>query len=289
MLVTDAQVHLWEPSRADRTWPPGTEVSAQHGVRLHGFSAEEMLAEMSAAGVHRAVIVPPSWVGENNATALEAAQKYPNSFAVMGRFDPRAPDAATQLAGWLKKPHMLGIRMTFNPTRFARWLDDGSLNPFFAAAERLGIPLMLSVPGMAVKVQPIAERHPGLTIIVDHMGLVTGAVGAAAFVGFDALLSLGRYPNVLIKVSSSPSYSTQPYPYGDLHDALRRVYGSFGSRRILWGSDITRLPGSYRECLTLYQEALDFLGAEDKEWITGKALAEALRWPEEGWAPDDSG
>jgi len=241
-----------------------------------------MLAEMAAAGVQRAVIVPPSWVGENNATALEGAGKYPGRFAVMGRFDPRAQDASAQLESWLKQPHMLGIRMTFNPTRFAGWLDDGSLNPFWGAAERLGIPLMLSVPGMAAKVRPIAERHPGLTVVVDHMGLVTGTVGAAAFAGFDDLLALARYPKVLVKVSSSPSYSTQPYPHKDLHAPLRRVYDNFGPRRMLWGSDITRLPGTYRECLALYQEALDFLSAEDKEWITGKALAEALHWPEDG-------
>ena len=53
----------------------------------NGYSAEEMLAEMDAAGVDRAVIVPPTYVGEGNETALEVHQQYPKRFAIMGRFD----------------------------------------------------------------------------------------------------------------------------------------------------------------------------------------------------------
>jgi hypothetical protein len=31
--------------------------------------------------------------------------------------------------------------------------------------------------------------------------------------------------------------------------------------------------------LAQFQEGLDFLSAEDKEWILGKSLAEVLKWP----------
>src|ERR1022692_1177944 len=84
MLITDAQVHLWEADRPDRPWP-GKPQRPPH--RPNGFSAEEMLAEMDAAGVDRAMIVPPTWVGENNTMAIEAATKYRDRFAVVGRFD----------------------------------------------------------------------------------------------------------------------------------------------------------------------------------------------------------
>jgi hypothetical protein len=49
---------------------------------------------------------------------------------------------------------------------------------------------------------------------------------------------------------------------------------------MLWGADRSRLTSTYRECLDLFREGLDFLSAEDREWILGKALAEALNWPE---------
>ena len=45
--------------------------------------------------------------------------------------------------------------------------------------------------------------------------------------------------------------------------------------------DITQLTkNTYAECLRLWQEGLPFLSAEDKDWILGRAAAEALNWPE---------
>jgi hypothetical protein len=91
-----------------------------------------MLKEMDAAGVDRAVIVPPTWAGDSNEWGLDVAAMYPNRFAVVGRFDAKAPDARRQLVGWLKQPHMLGVRMSFHVRPFIDWLDDSSLDWFWA-------------------------------------------------------------------------------------------------------------------------------------------------------------
>jgi predicted TIM-barrel fold metal-dependent hydrolase len=279
VLITDAQVHVWEVSRPDRPWPAGGR-TAPH--RPNGLGAEEMLGEMDAIGVDRAVIVPPSWVGESNDTALEASAKYPDRFAVMGRFDPEAPDGEARLASWLSQPHMLGIRFTFNTPRFLTWLDDGTLDWLWAACERLGIPLMAFFNGEAMlrKAAPIAARHPGLTLVIDHMGRVSDLKGPAAFADLDALLALAQYPKVYVKTTTVPGYSAEAYPFRDIQPYVKRIYDAFGPRRLFWGSDITRLPGSYRECLQLFQEGLDFLSADDKEWLLGKALASICNWPE---------
>ena len=50
---------------------------------------------------------------------------------------------------------------------------------------------------------------------------------------------------------------------------------------MLWGADLSRLRGSYRDSLAQFQEAIDFLQA-DKEWILGKSLADVLNWPDAG-------
>jgi predicted TIM-barrel fold metal-dependent hydrolase len=277
MLVTDAQIHLWDIDRPERPWPKDAR-SKPH--RPGAFLAPDMLAEMDAAGVDRAVIVPPSWAGESNELALEAAAAHPNRFAVMGRFDPLAPGALDQLASWRQRPGLLGIRHTFNTPTFRSWLDDDTLEPFWTAAERAGLPLMCQFSTMLEKVPPIAERHPDLTIVIDHMGRLSGQKGAAAWTDLPLLLALARYPKVTVKMTSAPSYSVEPYPHRDQHTYLRQIFDAFGPRRLLWGSDITRLPGTYRHCLTLFQEELDFLSADDQEWILGKSIASICNWPE---------
>jgi predicted TIM-barrel fold metal-dependent hydrolase len=279
MLVTDAQVHLWEAERPERPWP---KPQARPPHRPNGFSAEEMLAEMDAAGVDRAIIVPPTWAGESNDWALEMAARYPKRFAVVGRFDAKAPDARQQLAGWLQHKHMLGVRMSFHVKPFVDWLSDGSLDWFWAECDRLALPSMALVPGIVGRLRPVLARHPELRILIPHMGCPLDIRGAAAFAGIEDLLDLARYPNVTVMVSSAPCFSNQPYPFADLHPYLRRIYDVYGPRRMLWGADLSRLTSSYSECLDLFRHALDFLSNDDKEWILGRALSEALNWPEEG-------
>ena len=124
------------------------------------------------------------------------------------------------------------------------------------------------------------ERHPNLRLTFDHMGRVPDAKGDAAFAALDELLEFARYPNVGVKVSSVPDSSAEPYPFRDLYGGLKRIYDAFGSHRMLWGSDLSGLSVSYQQCLDHFREGLDFLSAEDKEWILGKSLANIYRWPE---------
>lgn len=93
-MIVDAQVHVWGANTPERPWPARAE---PHRAPL---GKDELLSEMAKAGVDRAVLVPPSWEGDRNDLALEAAQAHPDRYAVMGRFDPDAPGARDQVAGW---------------------------------------------------------------------------------------------------------------------------------------------------------------------------------------------
>jgi predicted TIM-barrel fold metal-dependent hydrolase len=274
MTIVDAQIHVWSPDVSTRPWPAGRTVHA-HGPAL---APEQVLQVMDDAGVARAVLVPPSWIGDDNTDALEAARRWPDRFAVMGRFDPTAPDARARLARWREQPGMLGVRLTFHLPFWSRWLTDGTLDWFWAAADELALPLMVFVPGRAPAVGPIAERHPRLRLILDHLARPLGPKDDAAFADLDQVLALARYPNVAVKVSALPCYSSEPYPFPGLTKHLRRVYDAFGPRRMLWGTDYSRLPVPYRDAVRHLKEGVDFLTADDRSWILGRACAEWVGW-----------
>ena len=287
MIITDAQVHVWQAHSAERPWPAATRDSpsfvAVPGARPHRaepVSAQEMVAMMNGAGVARAVIVPPSPAGDSNLYALEAAALYPERFVVMGRFDPTAAGARERLATWLQQPGMAGIRMTFHKPQWSAWLDDDSVAWFWADCERLGIPLMLLIPGRLDAVAHVARRHPGLQLVVDHLGLRSDLRDDACFADLDVLLRLAALPNVSVKASAVPCYSTEFYPFRNLHGHLKRVYEHFGPMRTFWGSDVSRLPCSYRQAVDHFLDELDFIPAADKHWVMGSALSQLLRWPE---------
>ena len=102
MKIVDAQVHVWGANTPERPWPARAE---PHRAPL---GKEELLAEMDKAGVDGVVIVPPSWEGDRNDLAIDAAKSHPDRFCIMGRFDPDAPAARDALVGWKKQKGMLG-------------------------------------------------------------------------------------------------------------------------------------------------------------------------------------
>jgi predicted TIM-barrel fold metal-dependent hydrolase len=177
----------------------------------------------------------------------------------MGRLAIEHPENRALLEGWKRQPGMLGLRFTFGSASQRPWLTDGTADWFWPEAERLELPLMMSVPGSLPHVDRIAERHPGLKIIIDHMGLLQGKKNDAAFADLPHVLAMAKRPNVAVKASALPSYSSEPYPYRGLHAHIRRVYDAFGPQRMFWGTDFTRLSCPYRQAITLFTEELPWL------------------------------
>ena len=99
-----------------------------------------------------------------------------------------------------------------------------------------------------------------------------------AFANLGELLALAKYPNVAVKATGAPSYSSESYPYHNIHGYLRRIYDAFGPERMFWGTDITRMPCSWRQCVTLFTEELPWLSERDKDLIMGRALCAWLDW-----------
>ena len=277
ILVVDTQVHIWGANTPDRPWGEGMENRAHLPLPL---GHKELLASMDRAGVHRAILIPPSLDGDRNDLCLAAAQGHPDRFAAMGRLLLGHPSAPAKLEAMKHQRGMLGVRLTFHRDDDRPLLTDGTADWFWPAAERLQIPVMVHAPERLSAVGEIAARHPDLKLIVDHMGFARETMDAAAKDGADRVLALAHYPNIFIKVSALPCYSSEPYPFRNLHDPLKRVIDGFGVRRAFWGSDFSRLPRncSYRQAVTMFTEELDFLSASDLEWIMGRGISDCLNW-----------
>src|SRR5881296_2996155 len=155
---------------------------------------------------------------------------------------------------------------------------DGAVDWVWAAAERAGIPVARLAANFLPKVAQVAEQHPGLKLIIDHLGRPSGTKDDAAWGNLGDMLALAKHPNVAIKATGAPSYSSEPYPYRNIHGHLRRIYDAFGPERMFWGTDITRMPCSWRECVTMFTEELPWLSGRDLERVMGQAVCDWLGW-----------
>ena len=277
MQVIDSQVHIWAANTPDRPWAPNMEGRAHLEEPL---SAEKLLGWMDEAGVDAAILVPPSLEGDRNDLSVAAAQKYPKRFGVMGRIDLAKPSAREAIKTWRDEKGMLGVRLTFHRPDSRPLLTDGTADWFWLAAEKAGVPVMVHAPERLPKLAEIAERHPGLTLIVDHMGFARETRDGEAPAGAERMAALARLPNVSVKVSALPCFSSEPWPFKNLNAPLKRVIDAFGPKRSFWGTDLSRILDTctYRQAVTHFTEELDFLSPADLEWIMGRGLRETLRW-----------
>jgi len=276
MFVVDCQVHIWAPDTPERPWRD----SNQKPPRPEPLMKEELLREMNGAGVDRAIIVPPSMEGDRNDLALEAAAAHPDRFGVMGRINLDDPENAKLVPTWRDQPGMKGVRLTFKRDWAKAFIFENKADWFWNAAEEAGLPVMLQVTADTMPgIRKIIEQHPGLKVAIDHLGMVPGAKDEAAFALLPDVLALAELPNVSVKVSGVPCYSTENYPYRNLHQYVRQAYDAYGPKRMFWGADLTRLPCTYRQSITMFTEEMSWLTEADKELIMGRALCDWLDWP----------
>src|SRR4029077_18370014 len=163
--IVDAQVHLWKAESEDWKWVPGMKPQMPEP-----FTIEKLVPLMDAAGVDRVVIVPPSWPGDRNDYALEAVQRHPNRFAVMGRIPLQNPTSPALLPRWKEQRGMLGVRVTFNSDATIAWLRDGTADWFWPAAEKAKVPVMFLASSQGSMIARIAERYPQITLLIHHTG-----------------------------------------------------------------------------------------------------------------------
>ncbi len=272
MLIVDSQIHLWQNGK----------MSPSHR-QIPTYSADDALAEMATAGVDCAVIHPPSALGEPvNVLAVETVRKHPDKFCILGHFDLLSPEREKIVARWRERPGMLGLRFTFSQPHEKNWWTDGSLDWLWAACEKAGLPIgLLASEGNITVLGKIAERHPRLKLHIDHIGRGGGRAGVkddAAYANLGEMLALAKLPNVAVKLSGGPSTSTQPYPYKNIHGYLQRIVEAFGPERCFWGTDITRMPCTYRQCVTMFTEEMPWLKGRDLELVMGGAVVAWLGW-----------
>jgi len=269
LFICDSQVHA--------------PVVASTG-RVGGIDEMPLLAQMAEVGVDRAVLVPlPTLLNPaDNEPSRRLAERHPDKFAVMGLVDlARVTASGGRFDGWPVKPEMLGIRVSFYREPMRSLFIERKLDWVWAEAEIRRIPVMILASGLIDRVDEIARNHPDLRLVIDHMGVdpFTAHSEAELLAVLEPVNALARYPNVAVKVSCAPAAVAEQYPFPSLHEPLRRLIGTFSPRRSFWGSDLTRLPCTYRECATLFTSELDFLTGEDLEWVMGRALCEWLDWP----------
>lgn len=271
MQIVDAQIHLWGS---------GLPSNLAHR-QVTSFTAAEAIRLMDEGGVDAAVIHPPPWDPGSHELALAAVSDYPGRFAIMGELALDDLASRSRIATWRDHPGMLGLRYLFLGEPARTRLQDGTPDWLWTDAERSGVPIAVLATDSLREIGAIAERYPGLRLTIDHLGGRGGNTtlkDAAAMTHMPELLALARHPNVAVKATGAPGYSSEAYPFPIMQTYLRQIYDSFGPHRMFWGTDITKMPVSWRQCITMFTEELPWLTGKDKALVMGEAICAWWGW-----------
>jgi predicted TIM-barrel fold metal-dependent hydrolase len=239
------------------------------------YRPENLLRDAAPSDVNHFVLVQMSYYGFDNSYMLNVIRSRPAQFRGIAIVDPDAewPDSAMRdLAAY-------GVR------GFRIYLESGHPQPLpghtgyeqmfrCAADEDLAICALID-PKRLPELDQECQRFPRTPVIIDHLARI-GMTGQVEEDDVRALCAMARYPEVRVKLSGFYALGESRPPHLDLALLIRRVYEVFGARRLMWGSDapfqMTR--ETYSDSISLIRDRLDFLSAEERDWVLGRSAQE---------------
>jgi predicted TIM-barrel fold metal-dependent hydrolase len=203
-------------------------------------------------------------------------KQYPQHFQGVARVNPENPGAPDDLSRLVEQQGFRGVRLSPGAGAAGDWITGALMPPLWKRCHDLKVPMTILAPVTRMPdVQPLIDRFPDLTVVIDHMA--DSPLDQPE--QLNKLIALKRYPKVFVKVSHTWSLSKQPYPYPDSQAQVRRLYDAFGPQRLMWGTDWPLVENhcGYGKALALVRDEMKFLNAEDKSWMLSRTVERV--WP----------
>lgn len=252
------------------------------------FTPAMLIAHMDWAGVDRVVLMQGPTYGEWNQYALDAIGEYPDRLCGVAYLDPWEE-------GWRRSLEAIVSTRGFRGVKLECWglfslhprasLGIPELNVLWKTLEKNGMVLTLDLGAIdsrsyeTAHVKAVAERYPGLNIVIAHLGqpcsrIERDAEWKSRWIG---QIELGLLPNVWFDTAALPHYfrSEEEYPYPSAERYLRLAIERIGVHKVMWGSDAPGMLSllTYPQLVRLAEKHGGFLSAPDRErFLGGNAL-----------------
>jgi predicted TIM-barrel fold metal-dependent hydrolase len=216
------------------------------------FTPEMLIANLDWAGVDKAILLQGPFYGECNQYVLDALHKYPNRMAGLAYLDPWDQTAPAMLEWVTSTRAFKGIKLECSVATglFGLHPEASLALPEIAwvwkeiEAQSLVLVLDLGKPGsqsyQTQAVREIAEAHPGLKIVIAHLGQPGPDYEAvpALWCLWQEQIELGRLPNVWFDCAALPAYlPDEEFPFPSAGRYLRLAIERLRAGKIMWGTD----------------------------------------------------
>jgi predicted TIM-barrel fold metal-dependent hydrolase len=269
MNFIDAHSHVWTPDTARYPLSAGWR---RLNMAPASFTPDELMQHARPAGVNRVVLIQMSFYGYDNSYMLDMIRTDPDAFVGVAVIDQdgRRPDLEMRK---LKGLGVRGFRIYAKNQPARDWLAGDGMHRMWAAGahDRLAMCCLID-PAELPALDRMCQNFPETPVVIDHLCRI-GAAGPITPEDVRLLCGMARHASVSVKVSAFYALGRKQPPYRDLVPLIRQLYEAFGPERLMWASDCPfQVEGghSYQASIDLVQSGLDFLSADDKEWVLRK-------------------
>jgi L-fuconolactonase len=274
----DSHVHLWRRERTPQRWIDPDSM----GAIDRDFWIDDLEAVLARHQIEGAVIVQASDSSLETSDLLEAALPATVA-AVVGWVDLESPSVADDLEALRALPNagrLAGIRHLAHIDPDPHWLARRSVSRGLDVLESAGLSFDLVVtPQQLGESATLAAEHPGITLVLDHLGKSPLRSGQLA--EWEAGLgALAAHPNVFAKVSGlTIEADWNGWATSDLDHAITVALECFGPARLMWGSDwpLVELAGGYGAWLHAARDILSHLSGAEQAAIFSQTARAADR------------
>jgi predicted TIM-barrel fold metal-dependent hydrolase len=277
-LIIDTHLELWTQ---DPRFPfhhperPDAKPTDSAGV-------ENEVEQMHDFGIRYAVLINPRYYGWDNSYIAYSLHSHPDLFVAHGLLEPEDPKAPEKLRYWISDQGFQGMRFSpiYHPQ--STWLNAKESYPLWKEAEKLGAVFNFYIaPHQMPMLADMAERFPGVKIVVDHAGKPDLKL-PDPWPEFRLMFALKRFPQVWISNSEPYEMSEiKEYPYRDTWPFYKAIYEEFGPRQLVWGTGYPRprweLPTDKE--LEFVDRWCDFYSDEARELMLGKNALRIWKFP----------
>lgn len=263
----DAHSHIWTTDLASYPLANGQPASV---LAPPSFTADELLALCRPLGVDRVVLIQHKpYHGLDNRYLADAIAGYPGVFGGVACIEAASPRPDLEMLR-LKSLGFRGFRITPGEGGTARWSESEGMRQMWncAAASGLSICPLIGADSLP-QVAEMCSRFPETSVVIDHFARI-GGDGEFRETDLQQLTGLAKHAHVHVKVSAFYFLGQKKPPYRDLVPMIRSLFDAYGPQRLMWGSDCPYQlggPNTYAASLELMQSGLDFVSADDRDWL----------------------
>ncbi len=260
----DAHSHIWTPDTSRFRLRDGVTTDQ---LAPRSFTDDELMAVAMPEGVGRVVLIQHyPYHGWDNAYLIDACQRHPDRFRIVGMIDDALPHADIRMRDLLKQG-VTGFRIGPRNGN-VQWLDSAGMRLMWKTAADTRQPMCCLInPPDLPSVKAMCAKHPDTPVVIDHFARI-GISGTVEESDLNNLIALATCPQTKIKISAYYALGKKQPPHFELIPMIRRLFDAFGPDRLMWASDCPYQLGgenTYKSSISLIRDQIDFVSADDRK------------------------